>query len=495
MGKITIQELAKVLVDKKGLAPREASEFSTKMFALILERLRQDDQVKIKGLGTFKIIRVEARESVSVRTGERVVIDSHEKVTFTPDTLMKELVNRPFSQFETVVLNDGVEFADIASTTAEDDADDAEDPDEYVPAGQPSTVQASEQVEVAATSPLIDIAEPTLQPKPEVQQQPEPVTVPQPEPIIVPQPEPIPDPVPEPVITPQPEPIPDSVPEPVIVPQSEAIPEAVIEKRPEQVIEPEQEPVIEIASEPTLEADANPEPVLESSIEPEPSTEAEPKHAPMLEPRPRMRARHKMERRTTDDESKPTAWWKWPLAAAGVLLLMAVSAIVGYYYGTSQAPASVITDTIERVDTVIMVEQYDSEEELEAVDGEAAEMEGEAPAEKKTEPAAGKKTEPAAETQKPATKPAQEKTTSSSESTDPYAAKDVRVRLGAYRIVGLDHEVKVQEGQTFYSICRAHLGPDMECYVEVFNDLPSEPVIKVGQVIKIPKLQLKKRNR
>ena len=78
---------------------------------------------------------------------------------------------------------------------------------------------------------------------------------------------------------------------------------------------------------------------------------------------------------------------------------------------------------------------------------------------------------------------------------DKYAEKDERVRLGAYRIVGLDHEVKVLQGQTFYSICRAHLGPDMECYIEVYNNLPRNPQIKAGQVIKIPKLQLKKRKK
>ena len=82
-----------------------------------------------------------------------------------------------------------------------------------------------------------------------------------------------------------------------------------------------------------------------------------------------------------------------------------------------------------------------------------------------------------------------------SEQPDPYAQKDERVRLGAYRIVGLSHEVKVLAGQTFYSICRAHLGPDMECYVEVFNDLPRNPKVKEGQVIKIPKLQVKKKRK
>ena len=110
MGKQTIQEVAKILVEKNGLAPKDANRFATEFFNLIMQRLQQGDQVKVKGLGTFKIINVEARESVSVRTGERVVIDSNSKVTFTPDAVMKELVNRPFAQFDTVILNEGVSF-------------------------------------------------------------------------------------------------------------------------------------------------------------------------------------------------------------------------------------------------------------------------------------------------------------------------------------------------------------------------------------------------
>ena len=123
MGKLTIQEVAKILTEKNGLEPREASRFAAEMFSVILQRLQEGDTVKVKGLGTFKIINVEARESVSVRTGERVVIDSHAKVTFTPDTIMRELVNKPFSQFETVVLNDGVEFDDIKDEVTEEAAE------------------------------------------------------------------------------------------------------------------------------------------------------------------------------------------------------------------------------------------------------------------------------------------------------------------------------------------------------------------------------------
>lgn len=124
MGKISIYDIAKILVDKNGLTKSESEQFVAAIFDVIQEGLEHDSLVKVKGLGTFKIIGVEARESVNVNTGERVVIESHEKVTFTPDAVMKELVNKPFSQFETVVLNDGIEFDDISEDKPIDSAND-----------------------------------------------------------------------------------------------------------------------------------------------------------------------------------------------------------------------------------------------------------------------------------------------------------------------------------------------------------------------------------
>lgn len=113
MNKKSIQDIAKVLVEKYGLETKEAEIFVDAMFDTIKEGVEHEGIVKIKGFGTFKIIGVEARESVNVNTGERVMIESHGKITFTPDSMMKELVNKPFSQFETVLLNDGIVFDDI----------------------------------------------------------------------------------------------------------------------------------------------------------------------------------------------------------------------------------------------------------------------------------------------------------------------------------------------------------------------------------------------
>jgi len=380
MGKLTIQEVAKVLVEKNGLDPKDASHFASEFFALILQQLQQDDQVKIKGLGTFKIINVEARESVSVQTGERVVIDSHSKVTFTPDTVMKELVNKPFSQFETVVLNDGVEFADL-----KDEKD--------------AAVEEKEET---------------------VEEQ-----------------------------------------QPVVAPVIEDEPAAVIEE-PAAVIE-------EPAAAPAVEEEPAAAPVI-----------AEPAAAPVAEEVVAEREQPVNTVTLDDGEDNEHPWWRWILTILGIAALMLLAAYGGYEYGRRQAVA--VPDTIVVKDTVYMAEMADS-----------ALLTGE-----EVEQPVAVQPETVQETPQPVkeqAQPAKEQAKPAAENFDKYAAMDERVRLGAYRIVGTLREVTVEPGQTFYSICRAHLGPDMQCYVEVYNGLPKNPTIKVGQVIKIPKLELKKRRK
>ena len=382
MGKLTIQEVAKILTEKNGLEPREASRFAAEMFSVILQKLQEGDTVKVKGLGTFKIINVEARESVSVRTGERVVIDSHAKVTFTPDTIMRELVNKPFSQFETVVLNDGVEFDDIKDDVTED----------------------------VAEEPLVE----------------EPVA----EPIVV-----------EPV----------AIEEPVA--KEPAIEEPVVEEQ--RVLE---EPVSVEEQVPVEE-----EPVLEEPAVEEVSEDKEPAELISFY--------------EEEEQESERHWGRWLLGGVIVLILLVGAAFGGYEYGRQQQV--LIPDTVFVRDTVYMPELQDSAEVKEAEKTIINEMK--TPTVAKEESKEASKAEPKAEPKK--------------EELDQWSAKDERVRLGAYRIVGLSHEVTVLEGQTFYSICRAHLGPDMQCYVEVYNNLPRNPQIKTGQVLKIPKLELRKRRK
>jgi len=367
MGRITIQEVARVLTEKNNLDQRAANTFATELFAIIQERLQQGETVKVKGLGTFKIIDVEARESVSVRTGERVVIDGHSKVSFVPDTTMKELVNRPFSQFETVVLNDGIDFEDMK-----------EEP-------------AAEEEEPTKEDAAAPVAEP-------------------------------------------------------VIPAEEATVDQPLEEADSQA--EASLPLLEIP-EPEKTEDAPQEPEEPEPEEPEPEPEDEP-------------------------DEKP--WGKWLLLALAVLALMAASAFGGYYYRGLQPQPLLPADTIIVTDTVFMNDTpaEPTEEEAEA---EEAPQKAEAPQKPGTPQKPEVKPEPAPDIH------------------DPYAAKDARVRLGAYRIVGTQQEVTVQQGQTFYGICRAYLGPDMECYVEVYNNLPPNAQVKAGQKIKIPKLQLKKRKK
>jgi len=159
MGKLTIQEIAKILVEKNKLTVKEANQFAAVVFEVIQEGLDTEGQVKVKGLGTFKKIQVEARESVSVRTGERVMIDSHAKITFTPDALMKELVNKPFSQFETVILNDGVEFEDLADDLTEEELSEL---DSMENTEEEATQQVSKEQEVVPEETVATSAETTI---------------------------------------------------------------------------------------------------------------------------------------------------------------------------------------------------------------------------------------------------------------------------------------------------------------------------------------------
>ena len=113
MSKVSIAELASVLMEKHGLKRTEAELFIRQFVGVINDGLKSDKSVKVKGLGTFKVQAVSARKSVDVNTGEAIVIEGRDKITFTADTVMRDLVNAPFAQFETVIVNDGVDFSEI----------------------------------------------------------------------------------------------------------------------------------------------------------------------------------------------------------------------------------------------------------------------------------------------------------------------------------------------------------------------------------------------
>lgn len=401
MNKLTLNNIAKVLVEKNGLEPKEAMMFTTAMFDLIHDRLNEEGIVKVKGLGTFKMIRVEARESINVRTGERVLIDSHAKITFTPDAVMKELVNKPFSQFETVVLNDDVEFTDMKSEETTDETNNSE--------------QSESLVDVVSEGGT---------------------------------PEPAPEPAPEPVAEPTPEPAPVVAPEPV----AEVAPEPTPVVAPEPVAEVAPEPAPVVAPEPTREV---PEPTVPSADE-----ESEENTSAV---------------QTCYEEDEEESHWHRNIGWAFlVLVLMAASAVGGYLYGVGQIPSqTAMADTVSAVKVNPVVTDTLVNDSLKA-DSVAVKTEA-------------KHEDKAASEEQP-----QEKT--SQNLHDKYAEMDARVRTGAYKITGLDREVKVRAGDNLKRIARRELGSDdMVCYIEVFNKMNASAELKEGQTIKIPALKLKKK--
>ena len=401
MNKLTLNNIAKVLVEKNGLEPKEAMMFTTAMFDLIHDRLNEEGIVKVKGLGTFKMIRVEARESINVRTGERVLIDSHAKITFTPDAVMKELVNKPFSQFETVVLNDDVEFTDMKSEETTDETNNSE--------------QSESLVDVVSEGET---------------------------------PEPAPEPAPEPVVEVAPEPAPEVAPEPVAEPTPEPAP--VVAPEPVAEVAPEPTPVV--APEPTREV---PEPTVPSADE-----ESEENTSAV---------------QTCYEEDEEESHWHRNIGWAFlVLVLMAASAVGGYLYGVGQIPSqTAMADTVSAVKVNPVVTDTLVNDSLKA-DSVAVKTEA-------------KHEDKAASEQQP-----QEKT--SQNLHDKYAEMDARVRTGAYKITGLDREVKVRAGDNLKRIARRELGSDdMVCYIEVFNKMNASAELKEGQTIKIPALKLKKK--
>ncbi len=150
MAKLYLNDLASVLIEKHKLTKQEASRFLTAIVEVIHDAVATDKQVKVKGLGTFKVIEVDARESVNVNTGERFIIDGHQKLTFTPDNTMKELVNKPFSQFETVILNDNVTFEEASPDPSEGEEEEPVEELEPVQTEEPAVISSLFQTEKPA---------------------------------------------------------------------------------------------------------------------------------------------------------------------------------------------------------------------------------------------------------------------------------------------------------------------------------------------------------
>lgn len=402
MGKLNVFDLSGVLMSKNGLGDKESRRFVKAIFDVIQECLDEDKVVKVKGLGTFKIIEVDDRESINVNTGERVLIEGHSKLTFTPDSVMKEIVNKPFSQFETVILNDGVDFPEPA---IEEPISEEPIPEEPIP------------------------EEPILE-----------------------------DPILE-----------DSISEEPIFEEPVAADPGLSDKsqseiNAEQEIPSPESPIVEF----TEDGDK------EDTSDVVPPTDEAP-----------------TDEEINDEEESSNSTLRWVLSGVVVLLLILAAAYGGYLYGRYEISEEM---AYKQMKADLKAAEMTVEKAKEAVAKDSVEQEVNAT--KIGAISVDKEQEDAAKDESPKEAIAKDQVAKEQpvkESADKYEAKDVRVRTGAYRIIGEDRVVKAKAGQTVEDIATRLLGPGMSCYVEVYNNLDGKTTLKEGQAIKIPKLQLKKR--
>ena len=456
MSKVSITELASKLMEKHGLKRTEAELFIRQFVGVINDGLKNDKSVKVKGLGTFKVQAVSARKSVDVNTGEAIVIEGRDKISFTAEAVMRDLVNAPFAQFETVIVNDGVDFSEI---DAKHEADNTE-AKEPTPAVEPA---------------------PVAEPEPTVV---EPAPVAEPEPTV----EPAPAAEPEPAVV---EPAPAAEPEP-----------AVVEPTPAAEPEPTVEPAPVAESEPTVEPTPVAEP--EPAVEPAPAAEPEPAAD---EPTP---AVEDSDSDTDELEAKSKSYKNTIIVLASSLACVVILAVVGFVYMFSQIEkrdnriAHLETQTATLADRMMKTHMSptpaanqpaanDEADNILATNEQKIEAAQKADKENNLKTAETKpepKAEPKAATKLTAEAKAHSAKSAPSILSQSAYDKDPRVRTGAYVITGIANTVTVKAGQTMSSLSKTYLGPGMECYLEAVNGGNRE--LKAGEKIKIPALKTKK---
>lgn len=376
MAKTILQEIAARVAKKHNITIKSAESFVSQFFDVVKEGLDADKQVKVKGFGTFKVVTVKPRESINVRTGERVVIESHDKVNFTPDATMKELVNRPFSQFETVELKDDVDFEDI--------------PHDEEPAVEEPVVEERVAEEPVVEEPVIEEA------------------------------------VTEEAVTEEP-----------------VVEEAVTE-------EPTEEPVVE---KPVVEETVTEEPIEESVVE-EPVAEKpteETKITPLVASTPEDKPEETIatdvvgnsEKQQEENPVKKSNLWIKILAIVAVL---ALCFIIGRWLGQRMATSE---EEPQEVAAVVDTTANDSIVTEEVLPKDGLDLE--------------------------------------------KLNSNPKIKQGAYRIVGVENEVTLREGQTMESYCVRTLGGiAMLLYCQVLNDTTE---LGAGATMKIPKLELKSKSK
>ena len=474
MSKFSLNTLGKLLADKSGLSQVEAELFIRKMFDVCNQGLDADKQVKIKWLGTFKVQATKDRESINVNTGERFTIEGRDKLTFTPDNILKEIVNKPFAQFETVVVNDGVDFDEIDEKFGEEQTEDA-------PA---QVIDFLDEEKTATPNPEVVVNGSEKEKEKEAE---------------------------------------DELAKQIAIEQAklEKLKQAQLEQERIQKEKQEQERLEqerleqERLEQKRLEQERLEQEKLEQErLEQEKLELAQQQQAQKAVVEPAVPASDESEEEEEEEESSNSHHIVIPryLVVAVCLIVVALIGGMGWFafnYGQMtaqrdhlamqlnqyhQAPAKKVPakpavaplsqeqklrqkameDSIRMAKTAEAVKLAESSDEESASAEKAKQTEAKAKAEAKEK----------------AKDKAEEKATSKIASSQ--YDKDARVRTGAYRIVGVAQTVTVGAGQTLEQISTRYLGSGMECYVEALNGTNT---VKAGQKIKIPELELKKKKK
>lgn len=484
MSKFSLNTLGKLLADKSGLSQVEAELFIRKMFDVCNQRLDADKQVKIKWLGTFKVQATKDRESINVNTGERFTIEGRDKLTFTPDNILKEIVNKPFAQFETVVVNDGVDFDEIDEKFGEEQTEDAPaqvidflDEEKTATSNPEAVVNGSEkEKEKEAEDELakqIAIEQAKLERLKQAQLEQERIQ------------------------------------------KEKQEQERLEQERLEQEKLEQERLEQERLEQERLEQERLEQERLEQErLEQEKLELAQQQQALKAVVEPAVPASDESEDEEEEEESSNSHHIVIPryLVVAVCLIVVALIGGMGWFafnYGQMtaqrdhlamqlnqyhQAPAKKVPakpaaaplsqeqklrqkameDSIRMAKTAEAVKLAENSDEESASAEKAKQTEAKAKAEAK-EKAKDKTEEKAA-----------------SKIASSQYDKDARVRTGAYRIIGVAQTVTVGAGQTLEQISTRYLGSGMECYVEALNGTST---VKAGQKIKIPKLELKKKKK
>lgn len=490
MSKSNISRLAKSISSKHGLTQAEAERFISKMFEVADEGLHEDKLLKIKWLGTFKVTPVKDRESVDVNTGERIVIEGRDKISFTPNNILKEIVNKPFAQFETVVVNDGVDFSDIDEKFSLQAV-----PAEPIAAEMPSTIGEQKTAEASIGQPeskSFDESKNTDEQKVADQ--------------------------PTAEVYPSAEAQPMAAEQPMVGEQPMAEEQPMAGEHPmaeEQQMQPlventtgEQESLVNediLTKERSLvknasdnEAGTSNEAVASNNAAM--SDGAVPSEEPAAEVGEEVHSHHLM----------------IPKYLVAIVCLVFVILLGGmgwfaFNFGKMQAQRDQLAMQLQTIKKPTPVATKDSTQ-TSAEDSAALALKKKAQEDSIRMAETSKAVEMAEKTEQGRVEGQALTNTSSSQigtsskekgssqakgtaPSDPRSSAydaDPRVRTGAYRIVGVAQTVTVKDGQSLASLSRLYLGPGMECYVEAVN---GKNEVKVGQKIKIPKLELKRKKK